>query len=58
MTADDVLGFLAVDPDAVEAVALLHLLDDPLAVAGNLVHLDDGVEAPVGDEELVGVDDE
>ena len=56
VTADDGLGFFAVNSDAVQSVALLHLLDDPLAVAGDLVHFNDGIQTPIRDEKLVGVD--
>ncbi len=35
-----------------------YLLDDSLVGAGVLVHLDDGVEPPVGDEDLLAEDDE
>ena len=56
VTADDGLGFFAVNSDAVQPVALLHLLDDPLAVAGDLVHFNDRIQTPIRDEKLVCVD--
>ena len=55
---DDGLSILAVDPDAVEPVALLHLLNNLLAISGDLVHLDDGVQTPVSDVKLVRIDDQ
>ena len=42
------LVLLGEDLDAVQPVALLHLLDDGGVVAGDLVHADDGVQPPVG----------
>ena len=39
--------------DAVQPVALLHLLDDLGVFPGLLVHLDDGVQPPVSHVQVV-----
>ena len=58
MVVCDQLGLLREDLDPVQTVRLLHLLDNVLVLAVDLVHLDDRVEPPVGDEEGVLVDDQ
>ena len=58
MAVCDQLRLLREDLDPVQPVRLLHLLDDVLVLAVDLVHLDDRVEPPVGDKEGVLVDDQ
>ena len=58
MVGGDQLGLLAEDLDAVEPVGLLDLLHDDLVLAAELVHADDGIQPPVGDEEVLFVDHE
>ncbi len=58
MAVDNLLSVLAVYSDAVESIAFLNFFDDFFGAAGDLVHLDDGVEPPVGDVQLVGVHDQ
>ena len=52
------LGLLTEDLDAIEPVGLLDLLHDHLVLAAELVHLDNGIQSPVGDKQVLLVDDE
>ena len=52
------LGLLTEDLDAIEPVGLLDLLHDHLILAAELVHADNGIQSPVGDKQVLLVDDE
>ena len=58
VAGSNLLGGHAEDLDTVQPVGLLHLLHDHLVLATELVHADDGVQPPVGHEEVLLVDDE
>ena len=52
------LSVFAVDSNSVESIAFFNFFDNFFCSAGDLVHLDDGVQPPVGHVQLVGVDDQ
>ena len=52
------LGLLTEDLDAIEPVGLLDLLHDHLVLAAELVHADDSIQPPIGDKQVLLVDDE
>ena len=58
VAGSNLLGGHAEDLDAVQPVGLLHLLHDHLVAPRGLVHLDDGVQPPVSDEQEVFEDDQ
>ena len=58
MVGNDLLGRHAEDLDTVQPVGLLHLLHDHLVAPRGFVHLDDGVQSPVSDEQEVFEDDQ
>ena len=52
VVAGNELGLLAENLDAVQPVGLLHLLHNDLVAPAELVHSDDGIQAPVGDKQV------
>lgn len=55
MSINDDLGLFSVDFDAIQAVAFFHFFHNLLVGPRRLFHLDNGVEAPVGDKEVIAV---
>ena len=53
----DSLRVLGEDLDAIQTVGFLNFLHDLLSFSGELIHLDDGVEPPVGDKKMLLVHD-